>query len=100
MHVCTSVISVKIVCNGNAHRLPSPPLPSPPFTSPPLLPWQEIHQTKGFTKVWWTLKCVMFPLTTTLLIVFLCKTRGRQRVLMERTLAYMGGAVAFMGGEQ
>ena len=62
--------------------------------------WQEIHQTKGFTKVWWTLKCALFPLTTTLLLVFLCKTRGRQRVLIERTLAYMGGAVAFMGGEE
>ena len=74
------------------------PLPSPPF--PPLLSWQEIHQTKGFTKVWWTLKCSLFPLTTFLLLVFLCKTRGRQRVLMESALAYMGGAVAFMGGEQ
>lgn len=74
------------------------PFPSPPF--PPLFSWQEIHQTKGFTKVWWTLKCSLFPLTTILLVVFLCKTRGRQRVLMESALAYMGGAVAFMGGEQ
>jgi len=58
----------------------------------------EIHQNGGFTKVWFTIKTIVGPLSIIILIWFAKKIKSLRRdpVLLEKALFALGVATAFM----
>lgn len=58
----------------------------------------EIHQNGGFTKVWFTIKTVVSPITIIILIWFAKKVKKLRRnpVLLEKALFCLGVVTAFM----
>lgn len=58
----------------------------------------EIHQNGGFTKVWFTVKSIVGPITILILVWFAKRLKEMRRdpVLLEKALFCLGAVTAFM----